>query len=513
MKRKKTFQMLALLLLCSASISAQNRLIIEADQGKQTINRQIYGHFSEHLGRCIYGGYWVGEASSVPNTRGIRTDVVNALKDIRIPNLRWPGGCFADEYHWMDGIGPRENRAKMINTHWGGVVEDNSFGTHEFLDLCEQLGTEPYISANVGSGTVEEMSKWIEYVTFDGESPMANLRRQNGREEPWKVKYWGIGNESWGCGGNMRPEYYADLYRHYATYARNYGENHIYKIGCGANGDDYNWTETVMQNAGRHMQGLSLHYYTVTKNWSDKGSATDFDEAEYFTTIEKTLFMDELITKHARIMDRYDPQKRVGMIIDEWGTWYNVEPGTNPGFLYQQNTMRDAIVAGINLNIFNRHSDRVQMANLAQTVNVLQAVILTDEEKMVLTPTYWVFYLYKVHQDATLLPISFISNKYRQGDREIDAVSVSASKDAEGRIHITLVNTDPNNEQRISTQLVGASVKNIAGQMLTADKINDYNHIGQPSKVSVKEFKGASLTGSNLSVVLPSKSVVMLELK
>ena len=513
MKSKKTFQILALLLFCSVSLSAQNRLIIEADQGRQTINRQIYGHFSEHLGRCIYGGYWVGEASSVPNTRGIRNDVVNALKDIRIPNLRWPGGCFADEYHWMDGIGPRENRAKMINTHWGGVVEDNSFGTHEFLDLCEQLGTEPYISANVGSGTVEEMSKWIEYVTFDGESPMANLRRQNGRDEPWKVKYWGIGNESWGCGGNMRPEYYADLYRHYATYARNYGDNQIYRIACGANGGDYNWTEKVMQNAGRQMQGLSLHYYTVPRDWSDKGSATNFDEKEYFTTIEKTLFMDELITKHSLIMDRYDPQKRVGMIIDEWGTWYNVEPGTNPGFLYQQNTMRDAVVAGINLNIFNSHSDRVQMANLAQTVNVLQAVILTDEEKMVLTPTYWVFYLYKVHQDATLLPISFTSNQYRQGDRVIDAVSVSASKDADGKIHITLVNADPNNEQRISTQLVGASVKNISGQMLTADKINDYNSIDQPSKVSVKEFRGASLSGSNLSVVLPSKSVVMLELK
>jgi alpha-N-arabinofuranosidase len=342
---------------------------------------------------------------------------------------------------------------------------------------------------------------------------MANLRRQNGRDEPWKVKYWGIGNESWGCGGNMRPEYYADLYRHYATYARNYGDNQIYRIACGANGGDYNWTEKVMQNAGRQMQGLSLHYYTVPRDWSDKGSATNFDEEEYFTTIEKTLFMDELITKHSLIMDRYDPQKRVGMIIDEWGTWYNVEPGTNPGFLYQQNTMRDAVVAGINLNIFNSHSDRVQMANLAQTVNVLQAVILTDEEKMVLTPTYWVFYLYKVHQDATLLPISFTSNQYRQGDRVIDAVSVSASKDADGKIHITLVNADPNNEQRISTQLVGASVKNISGQMLTADKINDYNSIDQPSKVSVKEFRGASLSGSNLTVVLPSKSVVMLELK
>jgi Alpha-L-arabinofuranosidase len=513
MKRKKTFQILTLLITVSISISAQNRLVIDADRGEGTISRHIYGHFSEHLGHCIYGGYWVGEDSSIPNTRGIRNDVVKALLDIRIPNLRWPGGCFADEYHWMDGIGPRENRPKMINTHWGGVVEDNSFGTHEFLDLCEQLNTEPYISGNVGSGTVEEMSKWIEYITFDGESPMANLRRQNGRNEPWKVKFWGVGNESWGCGGNMTPEFYSDLYRQYATFSRNYGDNRLYKIACGANQADYNWTETLMKNAGRHMQGLSLHYYTVPRNWNDKGSATNFDEEEYFTTIQKTLFMEELITKHSTIMDRYDPQKRIGMIIDEWGTWYNVEPGTNPGFLYQQNTMRDAIVAGINLNIFNAHCDRVQMANLAQTVNVLQAVALTDEEKMVLTPTYWVFYLYKVHQDATLLPVSFTGNKYRQNNREIDAISVSASKDANGKIHITLVNADPSNEQRIETQLQGVSVRNVSGKVLTSDKINDYNTFEQPSTISVKDFKGAILSGSSLSVVLPSKSVVMLEIE
>lgn len=513
MNLKRTFQAMILLLISSMSISAQNRLIIEADRAQNTINRHIYGHFSEHLGRCIYGGYWVGEESSVPNTRGIRNDVVQALKDVHIPNLRWPGGCFADEYHWMDGIGPREDRPKMINTHWGGVVEDNSFGTHEFLDLCEQLNAEPYISGNVGSGTVEEMSKWIEYITFDGESPMANLRRKNGREEPWKVKFWGVGNESWGCGGSMAPDYYADLYRHYATFCRNYGDNRLYRIACGANVDDYNWTETLMRKAVRNMQGLSLHYYTVPKNWGDKGSATHFDEAEYFTTIQKTLFMEELVSKHSAIMDRYDPQKRVGLIIDEWGTWYDVEPGTNPGFLYQQNTLRDAIVAGINLNIFNNHSDRVQMANLAQTVNVLQAVILTDEEKMILTPTYWVFYLYKVHQDATLLPISFTGNKYRQGDKEIDAVSVSASKDAGGKIHITLVNADPNNEQRIATQLVGASVRKVSGKMVTSAKINDYNSFEQPSKVTVSDFKGASLSNGNLSVVLPPKSVVLVELQ
>ena len=479
-----------------------------------TISRHIYGHFSEHLGRCIYGGYWVGEDSPTPNTRGIRNDVVEALKEIEIPNLRWPGGCFADEYHWMDGIGPRDKRPKMINTHWGGVVEDNSFGTHEFLDLCEQLGAEPYISANVGSGTVEEMSKWVEYVTFDGESPMANLRRQNGRNKPWKVRFWGIGNESWGCGGNMEPDYYANLFRHYATFARNYGDNRVYKIACGANGGDYNWTETVMRQAGRHMHGLSLHYYTVPKDWNDKGSATSFDEAEYFTTIQKTLYMDELITRHGAIMDRFDPQKRVGLIIDEWGTWYNVEPGTNPGFLYQQNSLRDAIVAGINLNIFNNHSDRVQMANLAQTVNVLQSVILTDGEKMLRTPHLTGLLPLQgtpgCHPPARLVNLQQIS---AWGNREIDAVSVSARRIGNGKIHVTLVNADPNNEQQISAQLIGAAVKRVTGQLLTSAKINDYNTFDHPDKVKVTNFKGASLKNGNLSVVLPTKSVVMLELE
>lgn len=496
------------------SLNAQNRLVIEADQGNETISRHIYGHFSEHLGRCIYEGYWVGEDASIPNTRGIRNDVVQALRNIRIPNLRWPGGCFADEYHWMDGIGPREQRPKMINTHWGGVVEDNSFGTHEFLDLCEQLECEPYINGNVGSGTVEEMSKWIEYITFDGESPMANLRRQNGREEPWKVKFWGVGNENWGCGGNMTADYYSDIYRHYATFCRDYGDNRLYKIACGANGGDYNWTETLMKKAGGHMAGLSLHYYTVPRDWHDKGSATRFTEEEYFTTIQKTLFMDELIRRHSTVMDRYDPGKRVGLIIDEWGTWYNVEPGTNPGFLYQQNTLRDAIVAGTNLNIFNNHSGRVKMANLAQTVNVLQSVILTDDEKLVLTPTYWVFYLYKVHHDATRLPVSFTSNKYRHGNREIDAVNVSASKDAAGKIHITLVNVDPTGEQHVEAQLRGISTRKVIGKILTSDRITDYNRFDEPSKVAITDFSGATLSQDNLlSVVLPPKAVVMLEIE
>lgn len=495
------------------SLQAQNKVTVNADQGEHTISKHIYGHFSEHLGHCIYGGFWVGEDSQIPNTRGIRNDVVRALRDISIPNLRWPGGCFADEYHWMDGIGPRSQRPKMVNTHWGGVVEDNSFGTHEFLDLCEQLSCEPYICGNLGSGTVEEMSKWVEYITFDGESPMANLRKKNGREKPWKVKFWGVGNENWGCGGNMTADFYADQYRRYATYCRNYGDNRLYKIAGGANVDDYYWTETLMKNVGGRMQGLSLHYYTVPKAWNDKGSATQFDEAEYFTTIEKTFRMEELVSRHSTIMDKYDPQKRIGLVPDEWGTWFNVEPGTNPGFLYQQNTMRDAIVAGINLNIFNMHCDRVKIANIAQTVNVLQSVILTDKEKMVLTPTYWVFWLYKVHQDATLLPVAFTCNKYEMNGKKIDAVSVSASKDAAGKIHITLVNIDPNRTQPVDCELRGVTPKNVSGKVLTSAKINDHNSFDNPNVVSVKDFKDAKLTKGNLSIQLPAKSVVMLEIE
>ncbi|MDR1551915.1 MAG: alpha-N-arabinofuranosidase [Prevotellaceae bacterium] len=492
---------------------AQNRLVINADAGKEIISKHIYGHFSEHLGHCIYGGYWVGEDSPIPNTRGIRNDVVQALKDIQIPNLRWPGGCFADEYHWMDGIGQRDKRPKMVNTHWGGVTEDNSFGTHEFLDLCEQLGCEPYITGNLGSGSIEEMSKWVEYITFDGESPMANLRRQNGREQPWKVKFWGVGNENWGCGGNMTADFYADQYRRYATYCRNYGDNQLYKIACGSGGIDFDWTEILMKNAGYQMQGLSLHHYTVPNSWADKGSATQFSEADYFSTIEKTLVMDNFVSRHSAIMDIYDPMKRVGLIVDEWGTWYNVEPGTNPGFLFQQNTLRDAIVAGINLNIFNQHADRVKMANIAQTVNVLQAVILTDNEKMALTPTYWVYYLYKVHQDATLLPLSLTSDKYELNGKEIDAVSVSASKDATGKIHITLVNIDLNKAQSIETELRGVTVKKVSGKILTSDKINDCNSFEKPDTVGVKDFKDAKLAGDRLTVNLPAKSVVMLEIE
>lgn len=488
----------------------KNRLVINGDLGSTTISRHIYGHFAEHLGRCIYEGIWVGEDSPIPNTYGIRNDVLEALKNIKIPVLRWPGGCFADEYHWKDGIGPREKRKKMINTHWGGVVENNHFGTHEFMKLCELLECEPYICGNVGSGTVQEMQEWVEYITFDGTSPMADWRRENGREEPWRLKYFGVGNENWGCGGNMRAEYYADVYRRYQTYVRNYGENRVYKIACGPNTDDYHWTEVLMREAGRMMDGLSLHYYTVPGTWQEKGSATDFNEQDWFTTMKKTMYMEELITKHSTIMDKYDPEKRVGLIVDEWGAWYDVEPGTNPGFLYQQNTLRDALIAGINLNIFNNHADRVHMANIAQTINVLQSVILTEGDKMILTPTYHVFEMYKVHQDATLLPMDLESAEYTYGESSIPQVSASASKNSDGVIHISLCNVHHESSATVDIELRGAAANKVSGRILTSDNMRDHNTFLEPDKVQPSTFDNFKLDEKGLSVTLPPKSVVVL---
>jgi alpha-L-arabinofuranosidase len=493
--------------------SQSTTIVLNADMTADTISRHIYGNFSEHLGHCIYGGIWVGENSTIPNTRGIRNDVVAALKRLSLPNLRWPGGCFADEYHWMDGIGPRENRPEMINTHWGGVVEDNSFGTHEFLDLCEQVGTEPYICGNLGSGSVEEMSKWVEYLTFDGKSPMADLRKQNGREKPWKVKFWGVGNENWGCGGNMTAEFYADQYKRYATYARNYGSNHLYKIAGGPSSNDYHWTETLMKNIPLNlMSGLSLHHYTITGTWAQKTSATQFTESEYFTTIERTLVMDELITRHSVIMDQYDPQKKVGLIVDEWGTWFEVEPGTNPGFLLQQNTLRDALVAGINLNIFNNHADRVKVANIAQMVNVLQAIIFTEGEKMVLTPTYYVFEMYKVHHDAALIPLSFKSPDYTLLGKTIPAVTASASSNKNGQVHITLTNADPHKEITLNIELRGIQAGKVSGTVLTSKELSAHNTFDNPETIHTVPFDGAKITRELLTVKLPAASVVMLEL-
>lgn len=505
---------------CMAKITINAHVKMEGYK----ISKHIYGHFAEHLGRCIYDGFWVGEDSSIPNTRGIRKDIVEALKKIRIPNLRWPGGCFADEYHWKNGIGSRGNRSRTVNTHWGGVIENNHFGTHEFFDLCQQLECEPYICGNVGSGTIKEMAQWIEYITFDGRSTMADWRGLNGREKPWKIKYWGVGNENWGCGGHMTAEYYSDLFMRYSTYCKNYSSNELYKIACGPVGEFplewvLHWIETLMKATSIPMvfnpilHGISLHYYTRV----GFQPATEVNEKRWSVALERALYMNKLIEEISNIMDKFDKAKRIGIIVDEWGAWWGVEKGTNPGFLYQQNTLTDALIASLHLNIFNNHCERVHMANIAQTVNVLQSMILTDGEDMILTPTYHVFEMYKVHQESQLLPLEIDSEIYKHGRREMPAVHGSASRNSDDIIHISLCNIDPNND--IETSLVLSKLnleeKKITTQILRSEELNGHNTFENPDNVKPQVYDASNFNAKSDSITfnMPNKSVIVLKIE
>ncbi|HEX9633687.1 MAG TPA: alpha-L-arabinofuranosidase C-terminal domain-containing protein [Gemmatimonadales bacterium] len=485
-------------------------LVVNADLGTVTISRHIYGQFAEHLGRGIYDGVWTKAGTGEWH---LRDDVIEALKRIAVPNIRWPGGCFADYYHWRDGIGPRDRRPTIVNTVWGGVTEDNSFGTHEFLDLAARIGAEPFIVGNVGSGTVQEMADWWEYVNFPGTSPMADLRRANGRDAPWGVSLWGVGNESWGCGGTMTPAYYADLYRRFQTFLRRVGDVRAFRVATGPNSGDYEWTDVVMREAGRFIDGLDLHYYSLAGTWARKGSATAFAEAEWFAMMRNTVRMEPFLERHSAIMDRHDPRKRVALIVGEWGTWHDVEPGTNPGFLYQQNTLRDAVVAAYNLNLFNNHADRVRGANIAQMVNVLQAMILTQGDRMILTPTYHVFALYLPHHDATLLPSTLEAGAYAFGADTVPAVSASASRDSAGVIHLTLVNLDPNVPRTVTADIRGVAVSGITGSILTASAMNAHNTFDAPDAVRPAPFDRARLRDGKVVIELPPKAVVALTLR
>ncbi|WP_428658666.1 alpha-N-arabinofuranosidase [Runella sp.] len=507
-----------ILLICMGAIFsstlAQTKITLNTDLAKTTINKHIYGHFAEHLGKCIYGGIYVGEGNpKIPNTAGVRNDIIQALRDLKVPNLRWPGGCFADTYQWKDGIGPKANRPKMVNVWWGGVTEDNSFGTHDFLDLCERIGAEPYLAGNVGSGSVKDLTDWVTYVNHPGGSPMSELRKQNGREKPWSVKMWGVGNEAWGCGGNMTAEYYANIYRQYATFMTDWDNtSKLYRIASGASDGDYVWTETLMKNIPHKMlAGVALHHYSVL-SWTEKGPSVGFSEAHYFKTMSEAYLMEEFVKGHSTIMDKYDPEKRIALIVDEWGGWYNVEPGTNPGFLYQQNTMRDAMIAGMTLNIFNNHADRVRGANLAQIVNVLQSVILTNEEKMLLTPTYHVMKMYNVHQEAKLVPLNIESPTYEFQGKSLPAVSVSASKDASGALNISLTNIDYRKPHQVSINLRGEEFSKISGRILASATISDHNTFDQPNKVNVKDFADTKLEKGVVTLTLPAYSVLVLKL-
>jgi alpha-N-arabinofuranosidase len=483
------------------NVIAVANVTIDTSKPGVEIDRHIYGQFAEHLGRGIYEGIWVGEGSKIPNTHGYRNDVVAALKAIHVPDVRWPGGCFGDLYDWRDGIGPRAKRPVRVNVHWGGVTEDNSFGTHEFMNFAELIGADAYVSLNVGSLTPYDSAQWLEYMTSDSKSSLANARRRNGRAKPWNVKFVGIGNETWGCGGNMRPEYAADINRRYATFAGTPREMGALKIASGSHDDDYTFAETMMRDGGK-FDGLSVHYYTVPRVFRDKGPATGFPEAEWASTLAHALHIDEIVSKTAAIMDKYDPGKKIGLYVDEWGTWYDQEAGSHPGFLYQQNSLRDAQVAALSLNIFQRHSDRVKGANIAQMINVLQAMILTDKDKMVLTPTYHVFDMYQAFMGATPYPATVSGPTYKEG---VPMLDVSAARGKDGKLYLAMVNTDPTHAVQVITNLTGTA----HGRVLTAFAMDAHNSFEAPGMVRPVAISGTS-AGGKLSFDLPAKSVAVV---
>ena len=517
-----SFVLACILLNMPATAADKVELAMSVSKPGAKIDRNLFGQFAEHLGHGIYEGIWVGRDSKIPNTHGIRNDVVTALKAIKVPNVRWPGGCFADEYHWRKGIGPQ--RAVSLNPNWGGVTEPNTFGTHEFMDFINQIGSKAYLSVNVGSGTPQEAAEWLEYMTSAQGTTLAKERTANGHPDPYIIPYLGIGNESWDCGGNMTPDYYLSQMKIYSRFVRNFNpeqqdKQQMLRIAVGPGGDGPRWTEwtdTIMKAYQHHtwswdMNGLSMHNYTVV-NWQNKFASTGFGESEYAQFLKETLKMDDLINTHSAIMDKYDPEKKVALVVDEWGSWYAPSPGSNPGFLVQQNSQRDAILAALNLNIFARHADRVRMANIAQMINVLQAMILTDKEKMVLTPTYYVFKMYAPFQDSTFVPVTFNAGTYTHDSVTLPRVDAIAAKDTNGKLWLAITNLNPNQPVEIEAGVEGGSVKSAAGQTLTAPKVDSVNSFDAPNTVVPKPI-AAKVQGGKISLQLEPKSVTVVSVE
>jgi len=515
---------LPLLLISTVPMMAQEKahLSIDASKNGAKIDRNLFGQFAENLGHGLYEGIWVGPDSPIPNTRGIRNDVVTALKALKVPNVRWPGGCFADQYHWRKGIGPAAQRPATLNSAWGGVVDSNSFGTDEFMDFMQQIGSQPYVSVNVGSGTPQEASEWLEYMTAAQPTALAKERAANGHPDPYKVGFLGIGNESWDCGGNMTAEYYLSQLKIYSRFVDSdnpsqHGPNHMLKIAVGPGTPEIEWTETVMKAWQHHhwswdFDGLSLHWYTVPNGWPPSTPSTGFGVEDYTKTLESTLFMDEYLRKQEAVMDKYDPEKKVALVVDEWGAWHAPLPGTNPSFLVQQNSLRDAILASLNLNIFARHADRVRMANIAQMINVLQAMILTDKEKMVLTPTYYVYKMYVPFQDAAFVPVDFDPGTVHRDGITLQRVDSLAAKDPSGKLWIEITNLDPDKPLEIDAEIAGISAKSAKGETLTASTVDGVNTFTAPNTVVPKPVS-ATVKGSRLTLTVEPKSVTVISLE
>jgi alpha-N-arabinofuranosidase len=488
-----------------------SRITVSIDEPIATINPNIYGHFAEHLGSCIYEGIWVGEDSLIPNVGGIRTDVVEAMKKIRPSIIRWPGGCFADDYHWADGVGPRENRPRRVNIWWGEALEGNAFGTHEFVRFCRMVGATPYLCGNVGSGSPRELRDWVEYCNFAGDSTLAQQRAADGSPEPLDIRYWSVGNENWGCGGSFCPEDYAAEYKRFVTFLHDFSGTPLFLIACGPAGNDAEWTRRFFTKLGqrRRIHGFAAHYYCGTA-----GTATEYDDTQWYRLIRRSLEMEPLILQQRAIMDGFDPERKIGLICDEWGTWHPPTPGHNPRHLWQQNTLRDALVAAATLDIFNRHADKIIMGNIAQTINVLQAMILTDGPRMLTTPTYHVYDMYQSHQGGESVRTSFETDEITFTSDGIEqrlfGLNGSASL-KDGILTLSVVNPHASQPTEATVRLRGGAATTASVTTLASEDLRAHNTFDQPNAL-VPQTRALRLDADNWSYTFPPASVTVMRI-
>ncbi|HYK89980.1 MAG TPA: alpha-L-arabinofuranosidase C-terminal domain-containing protein [Acidobacteriota bacterium] len=476
----------------------EQRIRINADVGIGTIRPELHGHFAEHLGSCTYGGLWVGKDSRIPNIDGYRKQAVEYLRELGIPVLRWPGGCFADDYHWRDGIGPREKRPRTVNIHWGNYTEDNSFGTHEFVGLCRLIGAEPYFAGNVGSGTPEELRDWVEYCNFPSGSALSDERVRNGSREPFRISYWGIGNENWGCGGNMTPEEYAAQYRRFAGYVRGFGNTRPFPIACGPNGNDTDWSRRFLDamKGRRYPSGFAMHFYSGGKNVS-----TSFTIEAMQEQLSSFAKVEQAIKQQRALMDGYDPERRMGLLVDEWGVWDRMVPEEEKryGRLWQQITVRSAVAAALGLNVFHRQADKLIMCNIAQIVNVLHSMLLTYEDQCIRTPAYYAFELLKAHRAKIAVHVE-------NDDTTPLGLSASASV-KEKELVLSLVNPKHDTGTKVSCSLTGAAALSGKARILNDTDFNACNTFEYPDRIVPKDH-AVEVEASRIRVELPPMSIV-----
>jgi alpha-N-arabinofuranosidase len=478
------------------------------------IKPALYGHFAEHIGGVIYDGVWVGPDSKIANTGGVRQALVEHVRRLGKTVMRWPGGCFADRYDWTDGIGPRGKRPRRFG-RWQEDTETNAFGTHEFVAFCRLCGAEPYFAANVGSGTVEQFQRWVEYCNAPpGRTTLADQRAANGDRQPLAVRYWGVGNESWGCGGKFTPEDYCTEYRKFTEWVPGYGVPH-YFIAAGPNGNDVDWTRRFFKKWTDYtrapLHGWAAHYYCGTT-----GHALKFSTDQWYEMLHKANQMERLIADQWAAMAEFDRQHKVKLVIDEWGSWHPKGTGINDRHLFeQQSCMRDALVAALTLDTFNRHAEKIDMANVAQLVNCLHSLFLADEDKFVATPNFHVFEMYKPHHDATAVRIDVraasIPFRTSDGSREIFRVAGSASR-AGGKLTLTLVHAHATEPARLTIRLRDGAASHVRQTELAHEKLDAHNTFEKPDEVAPRSAE-TTLSGSTLQIELRPASVTRLDVE